>query len=63
MRSIATSRLGWETQEVWSVECSSLAHVYGWMHQAVVMFVCVVCLCFVNSGPYDFDVLAGGCVV
>ena len=37
--------------------------VSGWMHQAVVMFVCVVCLCFVNSGPYDFDVLAGGCVV
>ena len=37
-----------------SVECSSLAHVYGWMHQAVVMFVCVVCLCFVNSGLVGF---------
>ena len=44
-----------------SVECSSLAHVcVGWTHQAVVMFVCVVCLCFANSG---FDMLAGGCIV
>ena len=45
---------------MWLVESSSLAHVCGWMHQAVVMFVFVVCLCFVNSG---FDMLAGGCVV